>query len=153
MQNTEDAEEATQDVFVRVHSSLHDFNENSAIKTWIYRIAINLCLDRIKARKAQKRFAKIQSLFGLTSGEIHAVEFNHPGVEMEDKEGVKEIMGAINALPENQKTAIILKSIEGLSQKEIAAIMKLSEKAVESLLSRAKAGLKKKLNETKGFEK
>jgi RNA polymerase sigma factor (sigma-70 family) len=58
---------------------------------------------------------------------------------------VEKIMKEINSLPENQKTALILKGIEGLSQKEIASILKIKEKALESLLSRARANLKKRL--------
>ena len=150
LRNAEDAEEATQDVFIKVHAQHSRFNEKSSLKTWIYRIAINTCLDRIKAQKAQKRFAQIQSLFGLGTEEKEPADYNHPGIELEDREAVSEIMDAIHDLPVNQKTAIILKSIEGLSQKEMSAVMELGEKAVESLLSRAKANLKKKLNDRKG---
>ena len=59
-------------------------------------------------------------------------------------------MSVMNELPENQKTAIILKSIEGLPQKEIASILDIGEKAVESLLIRAKQNIRKKLNQRKG---
>ncbi len=143
LHNTQDAEEATQDVFVRVHGSLDSFRKGSTLKTWIYRIAINQCLDRVKANKAQKRFAKAQSLFGIESESSLAPDFDHPGVKLEDKEAVQSIMKAIDILPENQKTALILKSMEGLTQKEIAAVLDIGEKAVESLLSRAKSNLKK----------
>ena len=144
--NTEDAQEAMQDVFIRVHQSIDSFQEDSTLKTWIYRIAINHCLDRIKAQKAQKRFAKIQSLFGFSENSSIAVDFNHPGVKLEDKEAVESIMTAIDLLPTNQKTALILKSLEGLTQREIAEVMNIGEKAAESLLSRAKMNLRKKLN-------
>ena len=137
-------------MFVKVHESLVDFKEDSALQTWIYRITINICLDRIKARKAKKRFAQIQSLFGIESSSSLPVEFDHPGVKLEDKESVAAIMSVMNELPENQKTAIILKSIEGLPQKEIASILDIGEKAVESLLIRAKQNIRKKLNQRKG---
>jgi RNA polymerase sigma-70 factor (ECF subfamily) len=64
---------------------------------------------------------------------------------LESKEEVEKIFGEINKLPEKQKTALILKSIEGMPQKEIATVMKMKEKAVESLLSRARKNLKEKL--------
>jgi RNA polymerase sigma factor (sigma-70 family) len=150
LHNTQDAEEATQDVFVRIHGSLNSYCQKATLKTWIYRIAVNHCFDRVKANKAQKRFAQIQSLFGIGKNEITPVDFNHPGVKLEDQEAVSEIMKAIHALPENQKTALILKSIEGLSQKEIAAVMEIGEKAAESLLSRAKVNLKRMLNDKEG---
>jgi RNA polymerase sigma factor (sigma-70 family) len=80
---------------------------------------------------------------------IHAyesAEMNHPGIELEQKEAVEKILKAIDQLPAQQKTAVLLKRIEGLSQKEVAEIMKCSEKAVESLLSRAKKSLKLSLD-------
>ena len=92
----------------------------------------------------------MQSLFGKTGEEvIPQKNFDHPGVELENKEAIQELMNLIQELPDNQKTALILKSIEGLSGKEIAEVMKLSEKAIESLLSRAKQSLKQKINQAK----
>jgi RNA polymerase sigma-70 factor (ECF subfamily) len=55
LQNREDAEEITQDVFVQVHHSIAQFNKNSELKTWIYRITINKCLDFIKRKSSKKR--------------------------------------------------------------------------------------------------
>ncbi|MBK9801179.1 MAG: RNA polymerase sigma factor [Bacteroidetes bacterium] len=63
VQNVQDAEEITQDVFVTIHFSLHSFKAESKITTWIYRITINKSLDFIKARQRKKRFAFITSLF------------------------------------------------------------------------------------------
>ena len=147
LQNQEDAEEVFQDVFLKVHQKIDKFEERSSLKTWIYRITINLCLDFIKAKKRKKRFAFLQS---LSNQEIQiASPFSHPGVLLENKEGTEAIFKAINQLPESQKTALLLKSIEGLPQKEIASIMTLNEKAVESLLSRARKKMKELLNESK----
>lgn len=81
---------------------------------------------------------------------VQPLEFNHPGIQLEQKEATERILIEIQKLPEKQQTAIILKSIEGLSQKEIAEIMDLSEKAVESLLSRARAKLKLNLKKREG---
>lgn len=151
LQNTEEAEEASQDVFVKVYESLSKFKNNSTPKTWIYSITIRHCLDVIKSKNRQKRFGFMQSLFGKTGNEIAQItDFNHPGVELENKEAINAIMKVIDELPENQKTAIILKSIDNLKGKEIAEIMSISEKAVESLLSRAKRNLKEKLNSGEG---
>ena len=150
LHNNEDAEEATQDVFIKVHDKIAGFRAESSVKTWIYRITITHCLDVIKAKNRQKRFGFMQSLFGKSGEElIPHKNFNHPGVELEDKESVKHLYQLIDELPENQKTALILKSMDGLAGKEIAEIMKLSEKAVESLLSRAKQNLKLKIEQTK----
>ena len=72
-------------------------------------------------------------------------EFNHPGVQMENKERAAILFSYIEKLPENQKIAFTLQKVEGLSQKEISSIMKTSESAVESLLHRAKKNLQKGL--------
>lgn len=147
LQNTQDAEEVTQDVFVTIHQKIEIFNNKSSLKTWIYRITINKCLDFIKAKKRQKRFGKMISVFKTEKGEkqIEIPDFSHPGVLLEDKEEVEFIFSKINELPDKQKSALILKTIEGVSQKEISAVLGVTEKAIESLLSRARANLKKKL--------
>jgi RNA polymerase sigma-70 factor, ECF subfamily len=152
LQNTSDAEEVTQDVFVKVYQQIDNFKQQSNIKTWIYRISINQCLDFLKAKKRQKRFGFHVPLFGNDQTAIYPTlsDFNHPGVLLEDKEALKKLFKQINSLPHNQKTALILKSIENLSQKEIAAILNVSVKSVESLLSRAKENLRKKIDHTEG---
>lgn len=144
LQQAEDAEEATQDVFTEIYHAAKKFQSRSSVQTWIYRIAINKCLDRIRFQKRQKRFAFISSLFHSDSGQLlhDPPFFMHPGVLMEQRERSVLLFRAINKLPENQRTAFILKQIEGLSQKEIAEIMQITEKAVEALLQRAKANLR-----------
>lgn len=147
-QNIEDAEEVAQDVFVSIYNSIDKFQANSKLSTWIYRITINKSLDFIKAKKTKKRFAFITNLFFEDSNEVKhdKANFNHPGVELENKEAVEKIFHEINQLPTNQKTVIILSRIEQKSQAEVAEIMNLSIKAAESLYQRAKQNLSKKLN-------
>ncbi len=147
VQNTEDAEEITQDVFVSIHHSLQTFQQNAQIQTWIYRITINKSLDFIKARNRKKRFAFITALFYEDGNELKNLthHFNHPGILLEQKEDLERLFYHINSLPDNQKTVLILSKIEQKSQKEVAEIMNISIKAVESLLQRAKTNLSKKL--------
>ena len=75
---------------------------------------------------------------------------NHPGVLIENQEGTAFIFSCINELPGNQKTALILHKIEQLPLAEIAVIMELSPKAVESLVQRAKTNLLKKIDGSEG---
>lgn len=152
VQNTEDAQEIAQDVFVVVHQTLASFRNEADPKTWIYRVTINKSLDFIKAKKRQKRFGFLTSLFYPDSNEIKYDQkgFDHPGIEIEQKESLELIFKHINNLPENQKTALILSKIEDKSQKEIADIMKLNVKAVESLIQRAKVSLAKNLEKNEG---
>lgn len=148
VQNTEDAEEITQDVFVSVHKNMERFKAKAAIKTWIYRIAINKSLDYIKAKKSNKRRFFLKS-HKIEQDNIQLPSFDHPGVILENKEATQRLFKAINQLSDKQKTALILLKIEDKSQKETAQIMKLSEKAIESLLQRAKIKLAQILEKTK----
>ncbi|MFZ4796839.1 MAG: RNA polymerase sigma factor [Bacteroidia bacterium] len=147
VQNIEDAEEITQDVFVKVSSNLQNFKQQSSVKTWIYRIAINQSLDFLKAKNSQKS-SFLSSIFSLNDvkSKIEPITFNHPGIELEQKEAYRKIFEAINQLPDNQKTAIILLKIEDKSQSETAEIMNLNIKALESLFQRAKKNLDILLN-------
>ncbi len=153
IQNREDAEEITQDVFISTYDKFSEFRQEAKLSTWLYRITINRCIDFERAKKRQKRFAFISSLFGNNNVLIFdPPSFDHPGVQLEDREALKKIFEAINDLPENQKTALILLKIEGKSQAVTAEIMQISSKAVESLLQRAKKNLAKKLKNSEGFE-
>ncbi|MFO0357725.1 MAG: RNA polymerase sigma factor [Sphingobacteriaceae bacterium] len=147
LQNKEDAEDITQDVFIEVYQSLDKFRQQANISTWIYRITVNKCLDLLRKKKRKKRFGFMTELFHKDTGEISVdkAHFDHPGILMEKKENARLLFAAIDLLSENQKTAFILFHIEELPQKEIAVIMDLSPKAVESLIQRAKAVLREKL--------
>jgi RNA polymerase sigma-70 factor, ECF subfamily len=146
LQHPENAEEVTQDVFVEVYRSLHAFKGDSALGTWIYRIAVNKSLDFIRSGKRKKRFGLITALLdGNAPQEIQPADFIHPGVLLENKERSVILFKAIGTLPDSQKTAFILSKLEQQGNKEIADIMQLGVGAVESLLSRARENLKKQL--------
>lgn len=153
LQNIEEAEDVTQEVFVKVYQNLEKFNAtNATFKTWIYRIAINQNLDVLKTKKAKKRLGFITSIFYKDTNEplTELVHFNHPGVALENKELMDKLFSSINDLSENQRTVIILLKIEGLSQKEVGNIMNMSIKAIESLFQRAKKTLYTKLYDKEG---
>lgn len=152
VQNTADAEEIAQDVYVAIHRSLAAFNGRSTLSTWIYRITINKSLDFIRAKKRRERLGFLSLLFYKDNGELRhdRSHSEHPGLIMEQKEAVKRIFDLINQLPANQKTALILSKIEHKSQLEVAEIMSLSPKAVESLVQRAKNNLAKSSGRSEG---
>lgn len=145
VQNTEDAEEISQDVFLKVHEQLENFRSEANLSTWIYRITVNKSLDFLKAKKRKKRFG----LFSIFTAANEPAHFDHPGVLMEYEEETKILFEHINDLPHNQKTALILQKIEGKTMLETAEIMEISPKAVESVLQRAKTNLQKKLDQAK----
>lgn len=146
VQNEDDADDITQDVFVQVYQSVSSFKGESKFSTWLYRIVISKALDHVKKKKRKKRFAFVQSLFGTASEEeIHPEEFNHPGVLMENRERAAELFKAMQQLPDAQRIAFTLHKLEAQKHQDIAAIMNISVTAVESLIARAKGNLRKTL--------
>lgn len=146
VQNFEEAEDVAQEVFIEVYQSVHKFRGDSKLSTWLYRIATTKALEEIRKKKAQKRFAFFTNLFSNNNEMLHEpVEFEHPGIILENKEKSKELFKAISHLSENQKIAYTLCNIEGLSYQEIMEVMQLSLSSVESLLFRAKTNLRKLL--------
>jgi RNA polymerase sigma-70 factor (ECF subfamily) len=146
VQNELDAEDITQEVFVQVYQSIGSFKGEAKLSTWLYRIAIAKALDSDKKKKRKKRFAFMQNLFGEQGeAKFNPSEFNHPGVQLENKENAAILFKALKQIPDNQRVAFTLNKIEGLNNQEIAAIMNTSFYAVESLLARAKLSLKKSL--------
>lgn len=146
VQNAEDAEDITQEVFVEVYRSINSFKGDSKLITWMYRIAISKCLDYIRSKKRKKRFGFVKSLFGAQGEPIYdKPDFVHPGIELEQKELAAYLFRAIDQLPENQRVAFTLCKIEQLSYTEAGEIMQLSVSAVESLMVRARQNLKKTL--------
>ncbi len=148
--NTEDAEDLAQEVFVEVYRSIERFKGNSKLSTWIYRIAVNKSLEFIRKKKTKKRFGFKQSITGNVipvDKASYFTEFNHPGVQLEQKEQQEMLYNAIDKLPEGQKVVFTLHKIDELSYKEIGAITKKSISSVESLLFRARKNLKRILTE------
>jgi RNA polymerase sigma-70 factor (ECF subfamily) len=147
VQNEEDADDITQEVFIQVYQSVSSFKGESKFSTWLYRVTVSKALDHEKKKKRKKRFGIVQSLFGGDGEEqIHAVEFNHPGVQMEKKEKAGELFNALKLLPDKQRIAFTLHKLEGQSYQEVAEIMNTTLYAVESLMGRAKTNLKKELS-------
>lgn len=148
VQNEEDAEDLSQEVFISIFQAIHTFREQSSLSTWIYRIAVSKSLGFLRHKKRKKRFAFLQNLFSGDEKEqgTEAIHFYHPGVQLENKERAAILFQAIETLPENQKTAFVLHKLEDLSYQEIAEVMKVSLSSVESLIFRAKGNLKKSLS-------
>ena len=150
-QNVQEAEEVTQDVFVKAFQNRSQFEHRSSLKTWLYRITINQSLDYLKAKKRKKRSTLINVIrIGTDKNEVELGHLNHPGIQLEQKEAVEFIFRYLNQLPEKYKTVIILLKIEQLSQSEAAEIMSLSVKAVDSLFQRAKKNLRLLLDKNEG---
>lgn len=146
VQDANDAEDLTQEVFVEVYESIGGFRAEAKLSTWLYRIATQKALESHRRRKTRKRFAFLISLFGDNDEpKHHPPYFVHPGIQLENKERASILFNAIDKLPDNQKVAFTLHHVEGLSYQEITEVMQTSLSAVESLIHRAKHNLRKLL--------
>ena len=148
--NQEDAEDIAQEVFVEVFNSIAKFKGDSKLSTWIYRIATNKCLEFIRKKNTKKRFGFMQSLLGNDTPidrSSYFTEFNHPGIQLENKEKNEILFAAINKLPESQRTVYTLNKIDDLSYQEVSEITQKSISSIESLLFRAKKNLQVSLHD------
>ena len=145
LHNTEEAEDVAQEVFIQVFKSIGSFRGDAKLSTWLYRIAVNRSLNKIRSRKS-KFFVGIDSLFelGRSPGGSHSVT---PYESLENQERAKVLHDAIDKLPNNQKTAFVLSKYKGLPNKKISEIMATTLSSVEALLNRAKKNLQKILLE------
>lgn len=143
----EDAEEITQDVFVKVFEGLSKFRNESQLRTWIYRITKNTAVDFIKAKNRKKRGGGWRTLFmdAPQWSDKELIPFAHPGFEWEHREEVEIIMRIIFELPSKQRDAIVLTKLNGESQADAAVLMGVSTKALENYVLRAKQNIQTKL--------
>lgn len=142
----EEAEDVAQEVFVEVYRSVERFRGESRLSTWIYRIAVNKCLNQIRHRQRRKWFLLPGQLpEKQRQEEIAAPAGDLPSAEIERQQRLQRLWQAIDALPENQRKAFVLSRMEDLSYREVAEIMGTTLPAVESLLQRARINLQQKL--------
>lgn len=134
----EDAEEITQEVFIKVYNNLNKYNSKWSFSTWIYRIAINLLRSQYRKTKGIHN-VNIESIPQI-SAEIE----QYPDIAYEIKEKRQEIVALIDELKEDHKTALLLRCIEDFSFKEIGDILGVSPEAAKMKIQRAKHTLCKK---------
>jgi RNA polymerase sigma-70 factor, ECF subfamily len=140
-QRRDDADDISQEAFIRLWNAAPRWEPAARLSTWLYRVVTNLCLD-YRRKQAHAPVA-------LTA---ETVEPAAPKVaEMESKETVARVQRAVAALPERQRVAVILHRYEGMSYREMAQATGWGEAAIESLLSRAYAALRTQLADLRTF--
>jgi RNA polymerase sigma-70 factor, ECF subfamily len=149
LHDKDDADDLTQDIFIQAFQSLHSFKGDSAFSTWIYRLAVNAALNMVRKNSRNLVISRLDSIFSFGKEK----EISIPSYDNENPESIlirqehsKWVQDALDSLPENQRTAIVLSKYDDFSQKEIAEIMNTTEGAVEALIQRAKINLRVKLS-------
>ncbi|OZV10401.1 hypothetical protein CIW83_20415 [Tissierella sp. P1] len=130
LKNEKDAEDIVQDTFLRVFNQIDNYNGNSSLYTWIYRIALNLCKDKIKSRR---EFEIYEDIFE-TKEKVEDIVFNSI-----DREILRRELFNLNAL---YREILILFYFEELAIKEISEILEKKEGTIKSRLSRGRVILK-----------
>ena len=140
------AEHIMQETFFSMIKSLHQFDGNSKISTWLYRIVSNHCL--MLARKDKSRtFVSIDNDDELYEDKYTADWSNIPNQDIENTELKKILDESIDKLSPEYRIVFLLRDVEGLSTEETAELTELTVPAVKSRLHRARAFLRKELNE------
>ncbi len=134
MGSVTEAEDVVQEAYIKAHRALVDgrFDERSRVETWLHRIVVNAALD---ARRKRKHDPK-EPLDDAAIGER--------GTTAEEVVALRELASWLDDLPDDQRTALLLKSVEGMSSTEIAEVLGCSEGAVEQRLVRARATLRER---------
>jgi RNA polymerase sigma-70 factor (ECF subfamily) len=146
MGNEEDASDITQEAFLKAYKSIKKFNAKSSFGTWIYRIAVNVCIDELRKRKKAKLYPIVHNDDLDEKGHKLVVDTNDlPEERMEKRETRKKVRQAINRLPEDHRAVIVLRDIQERSYQEIADILGLNIGTVKSRINRARSSLKEEI--------
>ncbi|MBR6646866.1 MAG: sigma-70 family RNA polymerase sigma factor [Clostridia bacterium] len=143
LKNREDAEDALQDTYIKVYNSLKSFQGNSSFRTWLYKIATNVCLDHLRKEKNASNVSLNQT---TPDGEY---EFQvpddtySPEIAAKKKAAFRALNAAMNNLEHDQRQAVSLRDIHGFSYDEIAQVTDTTIGTVKSRINRARQALRK----------
>ncbi|KWW13054.1 RNA polymerase subunit sigma [Peribacillus simplex] len=144
--NRQEAEDLAQEAFVRAFVNIRSFNIDMKFSTWLYRIATNLCIDRLRKKKPDYYLdAEVAGTEGLNMYSQLASNMAKPEEEAESLELQETIQEEIMKLPEKYRSVIVLKYIEELSLKEISEILDLPVGTVKTRIHRGREALRKQL--------
>jgi RNA polymerase sigma-70 factor (ECF subfamily) len=146
----EEALDLSQEVFLRVFRTIHRFRGQSSLRTWIYRIAVNQARNKHRFWRRRHRADQISlDLHIATHGEFLSGGESTPDRVLAQKELASRLQQALDTLPFDQRTAIVLREIDGLSYEEIAYSLGVAVGTVKSRLTRARQALRSELREAR----
>lgn len=152
LSSKEDAEDVTQEVFVKAYRAIASFDNKSSFQTWIYKIAQNAALDFLRKQKRRGGKKNVSLYAEDEDGEYEipiADKKNEPYSELRKKEAQNALEKAMEELGADQKEVIVLRDIQGFGYDEIAEITGENLGTVKSRISRARLLLRKKLEKNK----
>ncbi|MFC1546233.1 RNA polymerase sigma factor [bacterium] len=139
--NMHDAEDCAQDIFIKLYYSIHKFKGESLFSTWLYRITINCCINKsnLLNRRSKKISTAMNCVENIKDQSIPVID----SLALKEKAGI--IQNEINKLPDECKTVLILRDIQGYSYKDVSKISGCKLGTVKSRLTRARNILKERL--------
>jgi RNA polymerase sigma-70 factor (ECF subfamily) len=150
LNNREDAEDVSQDVFIKLYRGLGRYRGEGSLSTWIYRITVNVIHDVLRHRRRQAPSVSVDDM----PIEEFWIPDTSPGPEelVVTKASTEAILEALGELPENYRVVVLLRDRDGLSYEEIARILNTREGTVKSRLFRGRLLLKDILIKSSGAE-
>ena len=130
----EEALELTQETFIKVWQALPQWQPQAQFKTWLFRIASNVAVDALRRRKIVEMVPLEEDYDAPAHGPT-------PDVQLQSRQRLRSLESALAALPAEQRQAILLREIEGLSYTEISTVLDIHEGTVKSRIARARAAL------------
>ncbi|PLR95499.1 RNA polymerase sigma factor SigW [Bacillus sp. T33-2] len=144
--NRHEAEDMAQEAFIRAYININSFNQNLKFSTWLYRIATNLCIDRLRKKKPDYYLdAEVPGTEGLNMYSQVASDTELPEDELESLELQDMVQKEISKLPDKYRSVIVLKYIEELSLNEISEILDLPLGTVKTRIHRGREALRQQL--------
>lgn len=147
--NHTDAEDASQEVFLRLYNSLSKYNSNHKFSNWLYQITMNICRDELRKRKSTKTSLSLDEPIREEDGKDIASlipdEYNLPERVAEENELRNRLELAIQRLPKDYKEPLVLRYTKGLSYEDISSILKLPIGTVKIRIHRARKMIREML--------
>jgi len=139
--NREDAQDAAQEVFLRVHKYLHGFHSDQDFAAWLYRIIVNVCRDHMRKRASYHQVSSFES--EREAGTLEALASNEDVEANAIRSQQRTMIGeALDTLSTKERAALVLRDLEGLSTEEVARVLGSSQTTVRSQISSARAKIK-----------
>ena len=146
----DEALDLSQEVFLRVFRTIHRFRGHSSLRTWIYRIAVNQARNKHRFWRRRHRADQVSlDEHVATHGEFLSGGESTPDRVLAQKELAEQLQAALDRLPFDQRTAIVLREVDGLSYEEIAYSLGVAIGTVKSRLTRARQALRLELREAR----